>query len=228
MRRRARFKENFDASSWSLSDTQTSADGRWYCEYKSAGTADVRTSTGSSRTGKVHYQKPSYTSGQTKSVYVRNTVQYYDFECVFDMRTVTQNRTPTPNNWETAWVIFRFTDNWHHYYLLIQGDGGLELGRKDYATQIEQQQFLVTNANTAPPFVLGQWYNIRIRCYRYQIKVWIDGVLQCNITDDGTFGFDSNGGGIPPPPTTALLGGYFGFYNEDAEAEFDNFVIRAL
>ena len=102
------------------------------------------------------------------------------------------------------------------------------MGRKDYAQQIEQQQFLLTNANNAPSFVMGQWYNIKIRSVGTNIKIWIDGVLRCNITDDGTFGLDSNTGGLPPAPTSALLGGYFGFYNEDAEVEYDNFAIRAL
>lgn len=224
VRRRTRFKDNFDSSSWSLNDGQSTAD--WNCNYKSNGNADVRTSSG--RVGKVHYQKPEYVAGQTRAVFVRNKVQYYNFEAVFDMRTVSHNRTPTPNNWETAWCIFRYTDDWHHYYMLIQRDGGLEVGRKDYVTQIEEQIFLVTNANNAPIFVLNQWYNIRIRCVGFNIKIWINDVLQCNILDDGTFGTDSNTGGLPAPPTSQLLGGYIGFYSEDAETEFDNFAIRAL
>lgn len=225
MRKRTRFKDNFDSSSWDLDDGQSTSD--WNCNYNSGGTADIRTTTG--KTGKVHYQKPAYVNGETRAVYVRNKVQYYDFEAVWDMRTVSHNRTPaSPNNWEVAWCIFRYTDDWHHYYFLIQRDGGLEVGRKDYATQVEQQQFILTNTNDAPTFALNQWYNIRLRCVGYNIKIWIDGTLRCNITDDGTFGLDSNTGGLPPAPTAQMLGGYIGFYNEDAEVEFDNFVIRAL
>lgn len=225
MRKRTRFKDNFDTSSWSLSDGQSTDD--WHCNYKSNGIADVRNASGG-RVGKVHYQKPEYVSGQTRAVFVRNKVQYYNFECVFDMRTVAQNRTPTANNWETAWCIFRYTDDWHHYYMLIQADGGLEVGRKDYATQIEEQIFLVTNGNTAPSFNLGSWYNVKIRCVNNAIKIWINGTLQCDIIDDGTFGTDSNTGTTPAAPSTAMYGGYIGFYNEDAESEYDNFVIRAL
>jgi hypothetical protein len=225
VRKRTRFKDNFDSSSWSLTDGQSTDD--WHCNYVSLGTADVRTTTG--RTGKVHYQKPAYVNLETRAVFVRNKVQYYDFECVFDMRTVSQNRTPaSPNNWEVAWFMWHYTDDWHHYYMLIQADGGLEVGRKDYATQIEEQQFLVTNGNTAPSFVMGQWYNVRIRSIANTIKIWIDGVLQCDITDDGTFGTDSDTGGLPPAPTSAMYGGYCGFYNEDAEVEYDHFAIRAL
>lgn len=230
-RKRTRLKDNFENSSWSLNDDQTSPDGRWYCYYKSQGTADVRTSTaggGNTRTGKVVYLKPQHVEGQTRAAFVRNTTLWSDFECVFDMRTVSQNRPVSPNNWEVSWIIFRFTDNWHHYYMLIQADGGLELGRKDYAEQIEQQQFLVTNANNAPTFVMGKWYNIRLRCEKNKIKVWIDGVLQCDITDDGSFGFDSLTSGNPPPPTQQLMEGYFAFYSEDAEVEYDNFAIRSL
>ena len=229
MRRRDRMKDNFDSSSWSLSDGQDSPDGKWHCNYKSGGTAACQTSSGGSRTGgKVMFLQPSYTSGQTKAVFVRNRTKFYDFELTFDMRTVSQNRTPTPNNWEVGWLIFRYTDDWHHYYMLIQRDGGLELGRKDYFPHVEQQQFLVTNANNAPTFVLGQWYNFKLRCVKNNIRVWIDGVSQCNITDDGSFGFDSATGGTPPAPSSALYGGYFGPYNEDAAVEYDNVVCRAL
>jgi hypothetical protein len=75
---------------------------------------------------------------------------------------------------------------------------------------------------------MGQWYNVRIRSIANTIKIWIDGVLQCDITDDGTFGTDSDTGGLPPAPTSAMYGGYCGFYNEDAEVEYDHFAIRAL
>lgn len=228
LKRATRLKENFNNSNWSLNDDQSSPDDRWYCFYKSNGTCDVRTSVSGPRTTKVLYLNPEYIEGATRSVFLRNKQLFRDFECVFDMRTVAHNRTPTPNNWETAWIIFRFTDNWHHYYMLIQRDGGLEVGRKDYAEQIDQQIFLVTNANDAPTFTLGKWYNVRMKCIANHIQIWIDNVLQCDITDDGSFGFDSNTSGLPPPPTSQMLEGYFVFYSEDAEVEFDNFGIRQL
>lgn len=224
-RRRTRLKDNFDSSSWSLSDGQESTN--WHCNYISSGTADVRNAT-SPRIGKVCYLKPGFVDNETRATFVRTKVQYNDFEMVVDIRTVSQNRPVSPNNWEVAWIMWHYTDDWHHYYTLIQADGGLEMGRKDYATQIEGQQFLVTNGNTAPSFVMGQWYNIRIRSVGSTIKIWVDGVLRCNVTDDGTFGLDSATDGLPPPPTAAMLGGYVGFYCEDAEVEYDNFAIRAL
>lgn len=231
LRRRTRVKDNFEGSNYTLTGSQTSSNGKWTCDYNGGGTVEVKSDN--VRTSKIMRTCPAApipeTLGSTRAAKVDSTTDVYDFECTFDMKTFAQTKgVGNTNNWEVAWFMWHYTDGWHHYYMLIQKDGGLELGRKDYATQIEQQQFLVTNGNTAPSFVMGQWYNVKIRMVGFNIKVWIDGTLQCNITDDGTFGYDSNGGGIPPAPTAAMLHGTCCFYGEDSDCYYDNFVMRAL
>ena len=68
--------------------------------------------------------------GETHATENRTTTTWNDFDAIFKMRTLQQLRTGrAPNTWETAWMIFRYTDDWHHYYFTIKTNG-CEFGRK--------------------------------------------------------------------------------------------------
>jgi hypothetical protein len=123
--------------------------------------------------------------------------------------------------------MWHYTATNHHYYGLIQRNGGLEVGKKDFPEVIEQQVFLLTTGDTSPSFSLGQWYNIKIRMVGYSIKIWIDGVLRCDIIDEPGEG-NLNGQPYMEPPSADMLHGHFCFYSEDAQVHYDNFVIRQL
>ncbi len=63
---------------------------------------------------------------------------------MWDMRTISQSATlfRSPNRWEVTWLMLRFTDDWHHYWVMTYSDGHMEIGRKDYVISQEQQIFL--------------------------------------------------------------------------------------
>lgn len=225
LRQRFRDKDNFAGADYELTDTEDSPNEKWHCEY--AGGGAVETLTDDIRnTSKVMQLEPAVDEGGTRAARCDHTEDLYDFECVFDMRTVDQIRA-SPNNWEVAWFMFHYTATNHHYYGLIQADGGLEIGKKDFPEVIEQQVFLFTSNNTSPSHSLGQWFNVRIRMVGYSIKVWIDGVLRCDIIDEPGEG-NLNGEPYMEPPSADMLHGHFSFYCEDAQARYANFAIRAL
>ena len=211
-------------------DGQTSINGEWYCRYKINGTATDTDGT--------FVIKPEVVANpDTRAVLVTTTDNFTNFIADFWMRTDSQNKTSGPNDWETAWFMWHFTDNWHHYYMLIHSNGEVEIGRKDYATQIEQQIFLYTSATGKVSNVVGtgtsNWHNVVLTVTgtagSQRIICTIDGVQICDITDNGTIGSDSNkGGGRPDPPTAAMNSGKMGLYCEDSQARYDNIVIKLL
>src|SRR5262245_11916881 len=48
------------------------------------------------------------------------------------VKTHKQLRTPKPNAWEVAWVLWRYRDDTHFYYLALKPNGW-ELGKEDPA-----------------------------------------------------------------------------------------------
>lgn len=225
MRRRTRIKDNFESGTYEITDGQDSPNGVWHCEYAGGGVVGV-IADDSRTNSKVMRLDPALDQDGTRACRIETNTDFYDFECVFDMKTVAQNRVG-PNNWEVAWCMFRYTVTNHHYSFLIQANGGCELSKKDFPEVIEQQVFLETTNDSSPSFSLGQWFNIRIRCVGYSIKIWVDGILRIDIIDEPGEG---NLGGQPymEPPSADLLHGKFCFYVEDAQGHYDNFAIRSL
>jgi hypothetical protein len=219
-------KDDFSTTVYNITaDNQDTANKIWHCVYKSNGIINTRIEDA---TRTVLYMKPEYVTGQTRSCLMLTNQCFSDFDCTFDMKTKSQNRTPTPNGWEVAWFMFNFYDDWHHYYMLIHSNGGLEIGRKDYNTQIEQQIFLVTTANTSPKFTLNKWFNIRVIKKGIHITVYVDGIKIADFDDNGTVGTDSSTGLKPKPPSSKMLHGNIGFYCEDAEVCYNNLVINQI
>ena len=198
----------------------TQSNDIWYCHYLSNGKASTLF-IDSKHTMSL---KPEYVENQTRSCLVTTNQCFSDFILDVDMKTLSQNR-PMPKNWETAWLLFNYYDDWHHYFLLLHADGSFELGRKDYDTQIEQEIYLVTKNFNISPF---KWNNMRILKTNNHITVFINGIKYVDIIDDGSFGTDSDTGKKPAPPSAKLKHGNIGLYCEDCNALYSNFSVIQL
>jgi hypothetical protein len=131
---------------------------------------------------------------------------FKDIDLRLTARTVRQLRSPVPNPWETAWVMWNYTDNTHFYYLALKPNGW-ELGKGDPA-YAGAQRFLASGSNHT--FPVGAWNAIRVRQVGATITVWANGARLASFTDW----------------ERPYLGGAAGFYCEDSKAQFDDIVIR--
>lgn len=123
-----------------------------------------------------------------------------------EVMTITQLRTGSPaNEWETAWVVFAYTDNDHFYYLALKTNGW-ELGKRDPA-YVEGQRFLATGPEHAS--TPGQVAHFEIVQDGGTITVRIDGEPVTTFTDE----------------ERPYLSGKIGFYTEDAKVSLT--VLRA-
>lgn len=236
--------DDFGSGTYTLTDGQVSPNGKWKCIYTGYGTvgcAAITPPKNNQGLGTGNYcmsLQPQVTSG-TSAALVLSQLSLGDFDETVYVRTYSQNRTPTPNAWETAWLMFRFSDDTHHYYCILKSNGGFELGKKDYVkvgtTQVktpdgvihdvasqDQQQFLFTSEGHS--FALQTWYKFRIKTTGKRIQVWINDSLMCDITDDGSIGYDSITGNNPIGwgASQTMSCGKVGFYVEDCKGEFDN------
>lgn len=238
------FFDDFGSSDYILTDGQVSPNGKWKCMYNGYGTVKAgpitppKNNSGLGTGNNCMTLQPQVNLGGTSAAFVLGQPCFHDFDATFFMRTYSQNRTPTPNAWETAWFMFRYTDDTHHYYCMLKSNGGFELGKKDYekvgTTQVrtpdgqlytmsqDQQQFLFTSEGHS--FSLQTWYKFRVKAVYQRIQVWINDALMCDITDNGTIGYDGITGGVAQWSST-MTNGKLGFYVEDCKGEFDNIIV---
>lgn len=227
------FYDTFNWSNYTLNDGEISPNGRWRCIYNGFGIVGVQED--------VMTLQPQDNEEGTSACLILAQKCFFNFDATFKMKTVSQNRD-VPNAWETAWFMFRFTDDTHHYYCMLKSNGGFELGKKDYiklgTTQVitpdnqihdvasqDQQQFLFTSEGHS--FTLDTWYNFRVKAVGRNIKVWINDELMCDVTDDGTIGFDSITGGLAQV-SSVMSNGKIGFYVEDCKGQFDNIYVNNI
>lgn len=213
--------DDFSGGTYTLSDGQTSPNGKWHDRYNGYGSAGVTTDK---VTGKnVFYEKPGIanspstinpdgkTTSGTHSALVLSTQKWQNFKLSLDMRTNQQLRQGTPNSWEVAWVMFRFADDWHHYYFVLKTTG-IEFGKKDTNCQCEQQVFLYT-ANS-PIVRLGEWEHVDIQVIGNHITVWLNGTKVVDKVDDTM--------------SSVLSSGAIGLYSEDASVNYANVHVTPL
>lgn len=197
------------SQTYTLNDGALSPDGKWKCLYKSQGIVE-------SKNGVLHMApKVATAASQTYSCLVLSTKAFKNFQLDCDMKTVKQLRTGSaPNAWETAWIMFRFTDELpksnHHYYFTLKPNG-YEFGKKDNApgdTTLEQQIFLKTGA---PPIVkVGVSDHITIIAQDFHIVIKVNNVTVVDMIDTQ----------VKDP--AKMASGLIGFYTEDADVTFDN------
>jgi hypothetical protein len=109
-----------------------------------------------------------------------------------------QLRTPVPNPWEVAWVLWHYTDDTHFYYLALKPNGW-ELGKEDPAYP-GAQRYLATGSDRK--FPIGSWYSTTI-VQRGAVITFTDG-------------------------QRPYRSGHAGLYNEDADVRFDRITAYSL
>jgi len=109
----------------------------------------------------------------------------------------------SPNSWESAWIIWHYSDDKHFYYFALKNNG-IELGKEDPNYE-GNQRFIFTGVS--PKLELGKWYNVTITQDSVNnIKIYIDNELWISTRDNER-------------PYTR---GRIGLYNEDAHVHFDD------
>jgi hypothetical protein len=142
---------------------------------------------------------------QTHSSLVTTREDWADFTLDLDLGALRQLRRHAPNTWETAWVLFRFSDL-HDYYYVILKPNGWELGKKQGS---DAQIFLATG--NSPELAIGRQAHLRISAAGPTIRVYVGGKELVEYTDDG--------------PLTA---GAVGLYEEDSLARFSDVRVEPL
>ena len=201
--------DDFQGGTYKLTDGQKSPNGKWLSKWNAGGEMGVKTENGNN----VFYgfPKTATSPGQTYSSFALSTQKFSDMTLELDMKTYKQLRqNSAPNTWETAWVMWRWTDLFHHYYFVIKTNG-IEFGKKDTNCSCEQQVFLKTGSS--PKLSLGTWDHIKISSIGKHTTIWVDGTKVVDMDD-------------PSYSSTAdMSGGYIGLYNEDASSAFDKVTV---
>lgn len=113
--------------------------------------------------------------------------------------TTRQLRTPRPNPWEVAWLLWRYTDD-SHFYAVALKPNGWEVTKEDPAYP-GGQRFLATGAT--PGFAIGGKHTVQVRQTGNAIEVHVDGLV-IHVRDD----------------ENPYLRGAVGLYTEDAAVRF--------
>jgi|GEM_PF-5598571 len=184
------------------------------------------------RASRVLKQRPAPPGGplNTRSSLVEADLMASDFFLSVDRRTDEATRE-APNNWETAWVFFRYergddltTDCGGQrslYLALNRGEGsdaGWEFGRFDpeFAGQDAPgagagcQQFLASGDAVRDA---GDWSRVCVAAVGSHVGAWIDGT---RLQWFGRLTLEEPGSHLPHERGSIAL------YNEDAEVAFDN------
>ena len=152
----------------------------------------------------VHFQRPkaSTADDETHACLITSSHTIGDFILRVELKTIQQLRTPTANPWETAWVMWHYTDNTHFYYFTLKTNGW-ELGKGDPAYQ-GAQRFL--SSGSTPTVTLGAFDEVSIIHKGMTIEVAVNGDQLVTFTDT----------------ERPYMTGKVGLYNEDSYVRFDN------
>jgi hypothetical protein len=214
-------KDDFNAQAktvWADGSTH----GAWLARYNGYGTTSVVTDGTN-----VLQESPqaSTSSGETHAGLVTTTKTFSNFDLTLRLKTVKQLRTPTPNPWETGWVLWHFASDQAFYYLALKTNGW-ELGKVDATKQDPAgpscvwpsytnclypgaQRYLITSST--PTFPVGTWYRVRIRHVGNAMTFWVNGAQLGSFTDS----------------ERAYTSGKIGLYNEDATVRFDDVLVKS-
>lgn len=179
--------------------------GTWFGNFRGAGQAGIETDTTEGSITNVLFERPAFPDARdtTHACLVTTRYQAGDFNLTVNLNTVQQYRTPRPNSWEVAWVMWHFVDNAHFYYFILKMNGW-EIGKADPAYP-GGQRFLRTGE--LPTVSVGSYHVIQIQQREDALAVALDGIPLEPVTD-----------GERP-----ILSGKFGLYTEDAYVRFGNF-----
>jgi hypothetical protein len=212
--------DNFEGPSYTITDNQISPNGKWFNKYNGFGVSGTVTTTSLTATednNTVFYEEPKTSTrpNETHAALTLTTQTYEDLEMHLKVKTNKQLRQNSiPNPWEVAWIMWRYQDEWHHYYFIFKPNG-IELGKKQNENQAEEQIFLYT-ANE-PKLRIDEWNTWYIKISGNHIEIWLDmadGSMQrvVNYHDNAPIGGPGN----------------IGLYTEDAHVQFDDVYIASL
>jgi Domain of Unknown Function (DUF1080) len=216
--------ENFEGHTYTITDNQTSPNGKWFNKYSGLGTSgtvriitSLTSNTDNNNNNTVFYEKPktSTNPNETHAALTLTTQVYEDVEMHLKVKTDQQLRqNSTPNPWEVAWIMWHYQDDWHHYYFIFKPNG-IELGKKQNDNQAEEQIFLYTADE--PIMKINEWNTWYLKMSGNHIEIWLemaDGFWQRVVNH-----YDNE----------PILGpGKIGLYTEDAYVQFDDVYITSL
>lgn len=146
-------------------------------------------------------------SSQTSASLVVGPQHGLNFAFAASMITDTQLRQgASPNVWETAWIVWDYTDNEHFYYAIMKPNGW-EIGKRDPAYP-GGQRFLVTG-NT-PTYPIGEWHRATVIRKGARTRFLVDGLELASFQDS----------------ERPYKGGRVGLYTEDAAVRFRSVSLR--
>jgi hypothetical protein len=211
------FYDDFENSKYSLGQDETSPNKKWYNDYSGYGVTGVAKDP---TTGNHYfYEEPKISTlpNETHASLVTTTTttkKYSNFDMTLDMSTLKQLRQNSrPNAWETAWVFWHYTDDFHTYAFYLKPTG-FQIEKKDNSNRDDSAQIYLLDGDT-PKLKMGQWAKVRISMVGTHIRVWVNGT---NIADF----YDK----IPNSPR--MSSGVMGLYNEDSSVRFDNVYITPM
>jgi hypothetical protein len=206
--------DDFKKGVYTLTDGQISPNGKWQNVYNGGGASGVEKDNDDGRNVFFIYPRTSTSSNETNATLVKSTQQFSNFKLNVNVKTEKQLRLNSPpNEWETAWVFFRYTDTFHYYAFLVKPTG-IEFDKKDCDTctdPIQGQIYLYTK--DSPQLKIGSWSNWKITAIGNHITITVDGTKVIDYVDQTM--------------SPRLSSGAIAMYNEDAYAKFDNVVITA-
>jgi len=210
--------DDFENGTYNLALGAISPNKLWASMHTGFGTMGV--ATDQVNKGNHFYELPKApTTNSTHSSLAVTTKKYQDFDLTLDMMTVGQLRKDKPNPWETAWVVWHYSDNYHWYAFQLKTNG-IQLEKKDNDAKNDTGEIFL---QTKPyeKFKLGEWYNVRIlheKSYTNtpHMQVWIDNIKVLDYVDDKV------------PNSEKISFGAIGLYSEDASVRFDNVYIKPI
>jgi glucose/arabinose dehydrogenase len=208
--------DNFESGDYVLADGQVSPNNKWVNIYNGGGSSGVKKDS-TNNTNNVFYMYPNVSKSdiETFSNLVATPRNFSNFQMSLDVMTEKQTRENSPpKQWEAAWILFRYTDDFHYYWFVVK-PSGIELGKKDCDTCLEPfqgQVFLYTSEE--PTLELGDWSNWQINVIGNEIRIAVNGTEVVDFTDTSM--------------SPQLASGSIGLYDEDALVAFDNVRIREI
>ena len=211
--------DDFENVTYKLELGHVSADNKWASIYTGFGTMGVAKDLENNGNHFFEEPQPPKFSNMTHSSLAITTKKYQDFDLTLDMMTVKQLRKEKPNPWETAWIVWHFTDNYHWYAFQLKTNG-IQLEKKDNDVKDDAAEIFLQTKNSSA-FKLGAWNKIRIlheNSYTNtpHIQIWVD--------KEKVFDYIDN----KIPNSAKIDFGAIGLYSEDASVRFDNVYIKPL
>lgn len=212
--------DGFEALPLGLGWLDGSLHGSWLSDYNGYGSNGIETDG-----TKVLSMSPkaSTTPGETHGALVTSVASFGDIDLTLRMKTVRQLRSPSPNPWETAWVVWNYEREGRFTYLALKPNGW-ELGKSDNSPldpagptctwpSYENckypgaQRFLATGSS--PTFPVGPWHTVRVRQVGNAVDLWANGAVLTRFVDG----------------ENVYRSGKVGLYTEDAHVRFDDLLV---